>query len=256
MRPDTEWRTPAGDLRLGPKHVHIWRVGVEVDDSELTRLRASLTEDEQQRAARFQFPALRRRFSAARGILRELLGSYLQLSPDRLRFVANRHGKPYLTPECSAELRFNLSHSGDMAMIAIATAREVGIDIEQIRPVPSGDQIAERFFTPAEAGRIRSLPAEQRAQAFFDCWVRKEAFVKATGQGVSFGLDRFEMPVAPGDSSAMLLSFRCPPDVQDWSLLPLEPCPGYVGAAVAAGTDWVPVLWHWQPGGSVGRQKE
>lgn len=240
--PHTEWLRPPRELRLDSKEVHLWRAELTVNTNELERLRASLSDDEQQRLERFQFPDLQQRFIAARGILRELLATYLQVSPHTLRFEQNRHGKPFLVSDCSMQLRFNLSHSGDLALIAVTHGRDVGIDVERIRSMPLWQQISERFFTAAESAGLRSMAPEQREQAFFEHWVAKEAFVKAIGQGVSFGLDRFELPaLADGPLSV---------GAGEWSLMRLRPGRGYAGAVAAAGTDWLPVLQQWQPGAS------
>ena len=244
-RPDTEWRPAPPDLRVGPNQVHVWRAGLQVDAAELERLQTFISGAERERTDRFQFPDLRRRYVAAHGVLRELLGKYLNTAPSQLRFEKNRHDKPFLATDCSAELRFNLSHAGELALLAFAHAREVGVDVEQIRAMPSGDRIAERYFTAAESARLRSVPPERRDEAFFDCWVRKEAFVKAVGQGVSFGLNRFELPVTADDRSSVPVPFTCPPDPAEWSLAPLHPDRGYTGAVVAAGTDWTLFLWNW-----------
>lgn len=242
--PGSECRAPLPGLGLRGGEVHVWRASLRIEAGELERLESHLSDDERRRAARFRLPELRRRYVAAHGVLRVLLGSYLRVAPSVPRFQLNAHDKPFLIPECSAELKFNLSHAGEMALFAFALAREVGVDIEQIRPMPSGVQIADRFFTPAESARIRSAPPESRDEVFFEHWVRKEAFVKAVGQGVSFGLNRFQLPEVPGGSPTPV-PFTCPPDPAVWSLAPLRAGDEYTGAVVAAGTDWRPSLFHW-----------
>jgi 4'-phosphopantetheinyl transferase len=229
---------------LGLNEVHVCRADLQVSSHEFMRLEAALSGDERERAARFKFPELRRRYAATRGILRALLGSYLQLPPDQLRFEQNPHGKPFLA---AADLRFNVSHAGELALLAFARGREVGVDVELIRPFPAGEAVAARCFTPGEVARLRALPAECRAEAFFAYWVRKEAVVKAIGRGVSFGLDRFEVPCLTDAAVSRPIPLHCPGDPTQWSLLPLDAGPGYVAALVAAGTDWTAHCRQWQP---------
>jgi 4'-phosphopantetheinyl transferase len=237
--PETDWLRMAAVPALGIAEVHIWRADLDAA-GEMARLEAVISEDERERAARFRMPEHGRRFAAARGILRLLLGEYLRVPAGEIRFGENAHGKPFVAFPANTDLRFNVSHSGAAALLAFARGREVGVDVEQVRLLPMHERLAERFFTPAEAARLRALPEERRLAAFFDCWVRKEAVVKAVGRGVSFGLDRFEVAFASGP-----VSVRCPDDPTDWLLLPLELGGGATGALVVAGAGWTPRYWQW-----------
>jgi 4'-phosphopantetheinyl transferase len=185
---------------------------LDVDAGPLARL---LSADEGERAGRFAFERDRRRYVVARARLRQLLGERLGAAPESLRFVYHAHGKPALA-RCPGQrdLRFNVSHCGEVAAYAFADGREVGVDIEEVRALPDADALAMRFFSPDERAAYLSLPRQARPRGFFNCWTRKEAFVKALGAGLSQPLDAFDVSRAPGGCS--LSSF--------------EPVPGLIGA--------------------------
>src|SRR5262249_20133919 len=151
--------------------------------------RSILAPDEKERAARFHFEHLRSAFIAARGVLRCLLGGYLNRHPGRVQFRYGARGKPALEPDAGIE--FNLAHSGGLAVLAFASGCPIGVDLEQIRPIPELREIAARFFCAEEAAEIASLPSGERQRSFFRCWTRKEAYIKATGDGLSAPLDQF-----------------------------------------------------------------
>ncbi len=221
---------------LAADEVHVWRIGLARAPSELPLLRQVLGIDELARADRFHFPKHRDQFIAGRGLMRVVLGCYLQCPPSELRFTYNLYGKPALVE--AGTLRFNLAHSHGLAVCAVTRGREVGIDVERIRSQVSSDGIAERHFSARELATLRSLPAEQREEAFFHCWTRKEAYLKATGRGLSVGLDTFDVTVAP-DEAAQLLEVRGQPEeAERWSLRRLDVPPGYVAAIVAEGSEW------------------
>ncbi len=183
-----------------PDEVHVWHA--DLDRLPEAVLAASLSADERERGRRFHFERDRRRFVTARGLLRLVLGRYLDMRPAGVRFGYGPRGKPFLA---SADgLRFNVSHSGGLALLAFAWRREVGVDVERLRPVPEAEDIAGRYFSPWEAAELRRLPKGERAAAFFRCWTRKEAFVKATGDGLSRPLDGFDVTVAPGEPARLL----------------------------------------------------
>lgn len=204
-------------LPLPSDEAHSWCVGLDASPSTCARLHATLTEDEQRRSARLRSERDRRRFIVAHGALRELLGRYLGARPGDIRFVHNAHGKPALHPDWGGRLKFNLSHAGGYALIAITAGAEIGVDLEYVRPLPDQDAIARCFFSAAEVDRLRRMPRERQALAFFNCWTRKEAFVKARGEGLDADASEAMAP-APG-----------------WSLFTLQPAPGYVGALVVEG---------------------
>lgn len=227
---------PTSDLTLQgtalDKHqVHLWCTSLDTDPCWAQWLTSLLSEEEQERAARFHFPADARRFTLSRGMLRSLLSHYTGIPPRKLRFVYNRYGKPTLAGVPGLEgCHFNLSHCGDMALIAIARAWPVGVDLERLRLINDAAQIARRFFSPTEQATYTCLLPVSRSWSFFACWTRKEAFIKALGVGLSFPLQKFSVSLQPGES-ARLLSVAG--DIQQavaWSLYHLEPVAGYVGA--------------------------
>ena len=167
-------------IPLSHGEAHVWRIRLAPCPVDL------LSEDERARALRFHFPLHRHRFVAARSALRRILAAYLDLPPAELRFHYSPHGKPYLEHHW---LRFNLAHSEDLALCAVARAREIGVDIERIRPRPTQERIPERFFSPSEAAQLRALPPE----AFFHYWTAKEAYLKARGEGLAIPLDSFDV---------------------------------------------------------------
>ena len=228
---------------MSADEVHLWRV--PLDDSRTTELRATLSPDERARAHRFHFERDRRRFIVARGCLRTILGQYLKKDPARLTLTYSSYGKPLLAdgPE-PTDICFNLSHANELALIAVTRDRQVGVDIEFIRPDFASVKIATRFFSPQEVEVLRRLPAGQQAEAFFICWTRKEAYIKALGEGMSMPLDQFSVSLAPGSPAALLGNLRDPAEVSRWSLQDLFPGPGYVAALAVEGHNCQLKCWH------------
>jgi 4'-phosphopantetheinyl transferase len=195
------------------------------------------------RAERFVFQRDRDSFIIARGVLRRILAYYLGTEPTLLRFSYNDYGKPrVLTAE---PVQFNLSHSHNLATIAIALNRSVGIDIERIRPIADAEQLAEHFFSREEIRVFRALPAHLKQAAFFRCWTRKEAYIKARGMGLSFPLDAFTVPLTSGGPVRPAYTQQDLEAASDWSLRGLCPGAGYVGALVVEGKDLQVKRWQW-----------
>ena len=210
----------------------------------MQRLWCTLTADERQRAERYIFQKDRTHFVVARGLLRVLLGCYLRQEPLHLRFIYGPHGKPALATDTGGvALRFNVSHSHGLALYAITRGREVGVDVERIRPKVAQEKIAERFFSPREVTVLRALPTPLQATAFFACWTRKEAYIKATGDGLSLPLDQFDVSLAPGEPAVLLRTAWDPQEVACWALQDLAPAPGYRAAVAVAGHDWRLTCW-------------
>ncbi len=232
------WSSPPADLALGADEVHVWRVALDQPDDVADRLGAALSADERGRAARLVTAALRRRFLVARGALRQILGRYTYLAPGAVRFRYGPRGKPMLDAE-DGLLRFNLSHSGDLALVAVSRGREIGVDVERIRPDRDLDRIATRFFSTVEVAALLALPRAERAEAFYHCWTRKEAYIKALGDGLAIPLDSFDVAFAPGAPAALLASRLDPAETRRWSMAALDPGPGYAGAVVVEGEGWV-----------------
>jgi 4'-phosphopantetheinyl transferase len=203
-------------------------------DSDAELLAGLLSADERHRAGRFAFARERRRYIVARARLRQLLGERLGAAPESLRFVYNPHGKPALA-RCPGQrdLRFNVSHCGGVAAYAFAEGREVGVDIEEVCELPDADDIAMRLFSHHERGAYLRLSLRERPQGFFNCWTRKEAFLKALGEGLRHHLDRCEVSLAPGEPARILRFGEIPGDACGWVLEELSLGPGLAGALVA-----------------------
>jgi 4'-phosphopantetheinyl transferase len=244
--PSAAWQLPGADLGLAPDEVHVWRAALPVSGAAQERFERSLSQDERARASRFHFPRDQERFITTRGLLRAILGGYAGLEPAELTFDYSSFGKPSLAPAHGGHgLRFNLSHSGGLALLGITRGREIGIDVERFRPDLATDKIARSFFSPREVSELLALPADARPAAFFACWTRKEAFVKARGEGLSFPLDQFDVSLAPGEPAALLATHGDPQEAQRWTLMELDAGPGYAAAlAVEAGSRKL-LCWQW-----------
>lgn len=241
-----QWQPAAHPPALTADAVHVWRIALEIGDSLHSRLRDILAVDERQRADRFHFEKDRRHFTAGRGALRTILAGYLGRRPEEIRFTYTNYGKPLLTGANEA-LRFNLSHSHGLALLAVTLGREIGVDIEFIRDnlERDGELLAERFFSPREVATLRSLPPEMRREAFFHCWTRKEAYIKAHGMGLSLPLDQFDMTLHPEEPAALLATRHDPAEARRWSMRSLLPAEGYVGALAVEGHSWRLECGHW-----------
>jgi 4'-phosphopantetheinyl transferase len=235
-----------GSFQLASGEVHSWCASLDVPAETSARLYATLTPDERTRSARFRFERDRRRFIVARGVLRDLLGRYLQTQPGQIRFVYNAFGKPDLSPEFAGRLKFNLSHSGCLAVIAIATASDVGVDLEYIRAESDYAEIARRFLSAAEVDHLMALPSHLYAEAFFSCWTKKEAYLKACGEGLAIPLNSFSVPLTTNPPA------HAPVNLHGWSLYTLRPAPGYAGALAIEGAGWRLRQWQWQMPHGVG----
>ena len=225
------WEAPPAEPRLGPSEVHVWRAELDRPPAELQVLRAILAPQEAERAARFVFERDRDRFVCARGILRSILSRYLGIPPSALVLAYGPNGKPHLPAESGADgLRFNLSHSGALAVFALARGIDVGIDIERLdRQVETG-AIASSYFAPSEASAIEGLEGDARARAFFDVWTRKEALIKTWGEGMATDLRGFETP--PGRDGMVHSPV---PGGRACYLRGLWAAPGYAGALAVEG---------------------
>ena len=245
------WLSPPAHLTLSTTEVHVWRAPLHVESSRLAQFYAILAEDERDRAERFHRVQDRGHYITARGILRTLLGHYLHLAPQRVRLAYNAYGKPELASDSNASwLHFNLSHSHELALFGFTIGREIGIDIEYIRPAFSREQIAAQFFSASENAALRALPPDQHSVGFFNCWTRKEAYIKARGQGLSLPLDQFDVSLAPGAPAALLQTRDIPQEAARWSLRTLEPGTNYLAALAVEGRAWELKTWNW-PGESV-----
>lgn len=236
------WPSVAKLPALKPGIVHVWRASLVPGVEKLAAFWYNLNTAERQRAERFLLQKHRDRFIASRSILREILSQYVNIPPEQIRFRYTAHGKPYF--DFATDIFFNASDSNDLALYAITLNREVGIDIEFIRENFAGEEIAERFFSANEVAALQKLPSEQREEAFFNCWTRKEAFIKAIGEGLSYGLDQFDVSLAPNQPAQLLQVRGSVAEAQRWSLQSLEPAPGYAAALAVEGK--IGKLESWQ----------
>jgi len=247
---DSVWLEPPERLILGSNAVHVWRVSLDQSPSQIALFRNNLDVDERSRADRFYFSRDRERFIVARGILRAILGRYSNRAPESLSFSYSAHGKPALVSESDSDaVRFNLSHSHGKALYAVSRGHELGVDLEFIRCDLEAEQIAERFFSHSEIETLRALPPSLRKYAFFLCWTRKEAYIKARGEGLSLPLDQFDVSLIPGEPAALLSIQSDSDEVLRWSLRNLNPASGYAAALAAKGRDWTLSCWQWPRSG-------
>lgn len=222
-------------LSLADDEVHTWCMPLNQSADAMQMLARTLSVDEQARCARFHFERDQRAFVASHGLLRAILGRYLNIEPSRVRFSYGSHGKPALI---DSRLRFNLSHAHQRVLIAVTLAREIGADIEHIRPIDDMEQIVARFFSSSERVAFCALPASQKSEAFFSGWTRKEAYLKAIGDGLARPLDTFDVSLTPGAPASLLRVESDAGEVTRWSLLALAPVPGYLAALCVEGHDW------------------
>jgi 4'-phosphopantetheinyl transferase len=212
----------------------VWRLCLQ-ESRATPELHAQLSEEERERAGRFVFPADQRRYGAAHGQLRQVLAAYLGGSPAQLAFHLGPQGKPRLAAR--SELSFNLSHSGDLGLLAVSFGREVGIDTEAIRPVPDLDGLVARCFSGSERSALASVPEELRLTVFFEAWTRKEAFLKALGDGLSRPLQSFDVSLLPGQPARLLSLDGDPAASRAFALRALRPGSGFVGAVAVQGPE-------------------
>ncbi len=215
---------------LAPEEVHVWLFKKEAVAVQLAVFEASLAEDERQRARRLCRAYDREMSITARGLLRRLLSSYVGIPPRELRFVYSPNGKPELREHRSSAVHFNVAHSGNVILIACGRERRVGVDVERVEFDCSIEPVAERFFSKAECGTLRSLPLAERVQAFYRCWTRKEAYLKATGAGLAKPLDTVDVS-ARGDRICNFVQDASIKDgVACWLLQSLTLGPDYAAA--------------------------
>jgi 4'-phosphopantetheinyl transferase len=202
---------------LSPASMHIWQFPLTTSDSDLESYDAVLSDDERARASRFHFDRDARRFTMARASVRFILASYTKSRSRDLLFDYSHYGKPALA-DLHSGIRFSISHSGELGMLAVARGREVGVDLEMIRQDVETDKLAERFYSPLERESLRALPDPDRVPAFFRCWTCKEAFLKAQGLGLSRSLESFDVEVNPQQPARLLATRPDPGEANDWLL--------------------------------------
>jgi 4'-phosphopantetheinyl transferase len=242
-----DWRPGALSVPLARGIVDVWRVPLELENAELSLRETILAPDERQRAAAFRLPAKRREFVVARSALRRLLGALTGQDAASISLAYEPNGKPYLASPSATGIHFNVSHSGDLALIAVTLGHEIGVDVECVRPREAIASLAARYFAAAEADQLLALPESDRLQAFLACWTRKEAIVKAVGRGLALGLDRFQVTLLPGQMPRLLGMNGDAHAGRQWSLFHLDPAPGYIAAVALELPDCRVRTWQFVP---------
>jgi 4'-phosphopantetheinyl transferase len=238
----TRWSSPPQVVAFGRADLHLWKVDLDCPRFDVEVASRLLSPTEIARAQRFHFSRDSRRFIIARALLRIILAGYVGCPPGELRVGRSRAGKPFLRG-VTAPPHFNVSHSASVAVFAFARRRFVGVDVERVRDLPDLEQVAARFFSTAEAATLALLYGERRVRAFFACWTRKEAYLKAIGTGLAGPLDRFTVSMLADESPRLVWVADDPSAPLRWSLTAFSVGPRYVGAAVVNGTPLV--CSHW-----------
>lgn len=232
----TDFETPSSHrFELADGTVDVWELDLAVPADRLPGLRSLLVQEERARADRFRFERHRRRHIITWSAVRRLLGAYVGRDPATLELAYGHQGKPSLADDPSLE--FNLSHSHDLALFAVGRGGALGIDVESVRALPKADEIARRFFSRRELEAYRAQPAAERPRAFFACWTRKEALVKALGEGLFLSLDRFDVSLARDEPARIVAIESSEEKARGWSLWSIEPRAGFIGALA---TPWKP----------------
>lgn len=238
------WKKATADLQLALDTVDVWRLRLDIAEAEMTSYFSLLPHDEQQRAQRFTFPAKRREFIVTRGELRRIVGQILDVDPKQITFAYTDKDKPYLTSKYQNHaITFNISHSHDMALIAITLDLDIGVDIEKIREEVKFEKLAQHYFSQNEYEALQKLPKQQLPRAFYACWTRKEAFVKALGKGIAFGLAQFSVSVDPLDATPSLITHWDKNVMANWSLVNIDVEQDYQAALAVAGTGLTIRYW-------------
>ncbi len=243
MTSSTAWFPAPQRLILAPRELHLWRARCDEGLEALQHYQELLSTDERQRAGRFAIERARRDFIVSRGMLRELLATYLNVRPADIVLRNGIHGKPHIAmDDAESTVRFNVSHSKGFAVYAFSLRAEVGVDVEQIRAEFPGREIAERFFSEQEVAALGKLPPERSSGAFFTCWTRKEAYVKARGGGLQIPLRSFSVGLE-GNEEQQLVDEQG----KEWSIYPFEPGTGFAAAAAVEGREWRLKRWERVP---------
>ncbi|HEX2909575.1 MAG TPA: 4'-phosphopantetheinyl transferase superfamily protein [Chloroflexia bacterium] len=231
------WQPAPQKPVLADDAAQVWFSSLQLPAAKLEQFWQTLSPDERRRAERFHFERDRQGYIAGRGILRELIGAYLAVAPGEVIFAYGTQGKPCLACPQNSGLHFNLSHSHGHAVFAFYWGGEIGVDLEYLRPMPDAVQIASRFFSKQESGVLLALPPEEQQAAFFDCWTRKEAFIKAGGEGLSRPLAEFDVSFGAGEQARLLRIGQDYQPATGWTLRELNLAPGFTGAVCIAGPE-------------------
>jgi 4'-phosphopantetheinyl transferase len=239
------WQPTPKSLKLGDRDVHLWLVNLDLPLEKVNQLKDVLSSDEKVRAERFYFEKHRNRFIVARSTLRIILAQYLEREANKIEFSYGDRGKPFLKEKApNKKLQFNISHSENLALYGLTYDRAIGVDIEHLRPIDDVQKIARRFYSAQESAIVDSLTDSKKILAFFRGWTAKEAYLKATGDGISEALDRVEVSLAPDETLSLL---RLHGDIQAaarWRLHSFTPADQYVATIAIEGSDWMPSYWQ------------
>jgi 4'-phosphopantetheinyl transferase len=240
------WLSPPLKWTIAETAVHVWAARLDRHPAEYDQFWALLAADEQARAKRFYFERDRRHYVAARGLLRTFIAHYLGGAAAAVAFAYGPQGKPQLADTMGfPHFSFNVSHAAGAALFAFGWGRQLGVDVEAVRLLDDTDDVAKRFFSDKENAAYATVPPEQKGQAFFNCWTRKEAFIKAIGEGLSHPLKTFDVSLRPGEPARLLRIDGSETAASRWQMMSLEPFPGYVGAVLAEGQDWQLTCYRW-----------
>jgi 4'-phosphopantetheinyl transferase len=246
MQPDSDpctWPVPPQDVALRNGEIHLLCAAPSAFSHSLSRFRSLLAPPELERAAKLHFPADRDSYTIRHGLRRLLLSRYLQQDPLRIEFVYGKAGKPEIKND-GLSLFFSESHSAGLALFAVTCMSPVGVDIEWVRPIPEFDKIAAHYFSAHEVRALRNLPLDDRMTAFYSCWTSKEAYLKATGEGIGAGLNKVEITLDQSLRAVALHVTGSSRAQSTWRLQAFSPAPGYVGAVAVNGN--VPSVSQWR----------
>ena len=241
----SEWPAQPGELTLCESEIHVWCCSLSQPSHIIESLTGTLADDEVKRAGRFHFQNGKLNFIVARGVLRTILARYLQSDPKDIRFRYGRNGKPSLAGEAESRLCFNMSHSRNFALFAFAYDSKIGVDVEHISSDRTFQGIAERFFSKREVSVLNSLPENEQRAAFFDFWTCKEAYLKAIGTGLSFGLDKVEIDIVAGTDSVLASINGDADEAAAWTLQLLNVASGYAAALAIDRRGRDIKCWQW-----------
>ncbi|MDB6066685.1 MAG: 4-phosphopantetheinyl transferase [Pedosphaera sp.] len=242
-QPTIQWPPTPTQWSLESGEVQVWATSLSRTPQQIAASAKTLSADEQARADRFRFDRDRNRFMAGRGVLRAILGHALNKEPVDIKFAYSERGKPRLIGH--EAVRFNLAHTEDMALLAVARDWNVGVDVERIRALRDADGVAKRFFSARESNGLNALSGDEKNAAFFNLWTRKEAWLKATGDGIADGLNQVEVTFRANEPVRLISLFGDEQAVREWSLVDLAPAPEFVAALAVPARDVRVRCWHW-----------
>jgi len=240
-------RSLTGGLELAPGEIHVWQVHLDPAPERVESLGRTLSADEWERAHRFRFDKHRRQYVVGRGALRTLAAAYAGGRPEEIKFSYGPRGKPFLAPPFDrGGLQLNLSNSHELALAGFVLGREIGVDVEHLRPMTDCEEIAERFFSESERRTLRAIPFPGKQEAFFNCWTRKEAYLKAVGEGLAAPLDSFDVTLALDEPPRMLTLKGDATRAAGWFFHHLRPADDYLGAVAIEGGTWQVRTWTFE----------